>query len=41
MLGLQTVAGEYEEADIYNMDESGLFWRMMPFEGFYLNHSLV
>ena len=33
MQGLQTVAGEYEEEDIYNMDESGLFWRMMPSQG--------
>ena len=33
MKGLQTVAGEYEEENIYNMDESGLFWRMMPSRG--------
>jgi hypothetical protein len=30
---LQTVAREYQEEDIYNMDESGLFWRMMPSRG--------
>lgn len=33
MGGLRTVAGEYEEENIYNMDESGLFWRMMPSRG--------
>jgi hypothetical protein len=33
MKGLQTLAGEYEEENIYNMDESGLFWRMMPSRG--------
>ena len=33
MRGLQTLAGEYEEENIYNMDESGLFWRMMPSRG--------
>jgi hypothetical protein len=33
MKALQTVAGEYEEENIYNMDESGLFWKMMPSRG--------
>jgi DDE superfamily endonuclease/Tc5 transposase DNA-binding domain len=33
MKALQTVAGEYQEDDIYNMDESSLFWRMMPSQG--------
>lgn len=33
MRSLQTVAGEYEEDNVYNMDESGLFWRMMPSRG--------
>lgn len=30
MKALQTIAGQYKEEDIYNMDESGLFWRMPP-----------
>jgi hypothetical protein len=30
MKTLHTIAGEYNEEDIYNMDESGLFWRMPP-----------
>ena len=30
---LQTLAGEYEEENIYNMDESGLFWQMIPSQG--------
>ena len=33
MKGLQTVAGEYQEEDVYNMDESALFWRMMLSQG--------
>lgn len=33
MKGLQTIAGEYQEEDIYNMDETGLFWKMMPSRG--------
>lgn len=33
MKALQTVAREFQEEDIYNMDESGLFWRMMPSRG--------
>jgi hypothetical protein len=28
MRSLQTIAGEYKEEDIYNMDETGLYWRM-------------
>jgi len=33
MRALQTVAGEFAEEDIYNMDETGLFWKMMPARG--------
>ena len=33
MKGLQTVAGEYQEEDVYNMDKSALFWRMMLSRG--------
>jgi hypothetical protein len=30
---LQTIAGEFAEGDIYNMDETGLFWKVMPSRG--------
>lgn len=33
MRALQTVAGEFQEEDIYNMDETGLFWKMIPSRG--------
>lgn len=33
MKSLQTLAGEFQEEDIYNMDETGLFWRMTPSRG--------
>ena len=33
MKALRTLAGEYKEEDIYNMDETGLYWRMMPSRG--------
>jgi hypothetical protein len=33
MKALRTIAGEYLEENIYNMDESGLFWKMMPSRG--------
>lgn len=33
MKGLQTIAGEFQEEDIYNMDETGLYWKMMPSRG--------
>lgn len=33
MKALRTLAGEYNEEDIYNMDETGLFWRMTPSRG--------
>jgi len=33
MKGLRTIAGEFEEQDIYNMDETGLYWKMMPSRG--------
>lgn len=29
MRSLQTIAGEYPQEDIYNMDKTGLFWRML------------
>lgn len=29
----QKIAGEYDEENIYNMDETGLFWKMMPSRG--------
>lgn len=30
MKAIRTIAGEYDEKDIYNMDETGLFWRLSP-----------
>ena len=33
MKALRTLAGEYNEEDIYNIDETGLFWRMTPSRG--------
>jgi hypothetical protein len=30
MKAMRTFAGQYNEDDIYNMDETGLFWRMPP-----------
>lgn len=30
MKAIHTIAGQYSEDDIYNMDETGLFWRMPP-----------
>lgn len=33
MVILRTLAGQYKEDDIYNMDETGLFWRMGPSKG--------
>lgn len=33
MRALRTIAGEFQEEDIYNMDETGLFWKMMPSRG--------
>ena len=30
MKAIRTISGQYNEDDIYNMDESGLFWRMPP-----------
>jgi hypothetical protein len=30
MKAIRTIAGQYNEDDIYNMDESGLYWRMPP-----------
>jgi DDE superfamily endonuclease/Fission yeast centromere protein N-terminal domain/Tc5 transposase DNA-binding domain len=33
MVSLRTLAGEYNEEDIYNMDETGLYWRNMPSRG--------
>lgn len=33
MRALQTVAGEFKEEDVYNMDETGLYWKMLPSRG--------
>ena len=33
MRAIQTLCGEYKEEDIYNMDETGLFWRQAPSNG--------
>lgn len=33
MKAIQTVAGEFQEDDIYNMDETGLYWKMTPSKG--------
>ena len=33
MKALRTIAGEFQEEDIYNMDETGLYWRMTPSRG--------
>ena len=33
MRSIQTLCGEYKEEDIYNMDETGLFWRQAPSSG--------
>jgi hypothetical protein len=38
MKSLQTVAGEYPEDDIYNMDETGLYWKMLPSRGLLSQH---
>ncbi|KFZ16898.1 hypothetical protein V501_02019 [Pseudogymnoascus sp. VKM F-4519 (FW-2642)] len=33
MKGLRTIAGEYNDEDIYNMDEAALYWKMTPSRG--------
>lgn len=33
MKTVRTLCGEYKEEDIYNMDETGLFWRQAPHSG--------
>jgi len=33
MKALRTLAGEFAEQDVYNMDETGLFWRMTLSQG--------
>ena len=33
MRGIRTIVGEYQEEDIYNMDEAPLYWKMMPSRG--------
>ena len=33
MRALRTLAGEYKEEDVYNMDETGLYWKMIPSRG--------
>ncbi|ODQ73980.1 hypothetical protein LIPSTDRAFT_337193 [Lipomyces starkeyi NRRL Y-11557] len=38
---IRTLAGEYAEEDIYNMDESGLFWRMTRLKIFLPSLGLV
>lgn len=33
MRAVRTLCGDYQEDDIYNMDETGLFWRQSPSRG--------
>ena len=33
MVAIRTLAGEYKEEDIYNMDETGLYWKKTPSQG--------
>ena len=33
MAAIRTLPGQYMEDDIYNMDETGLFWRLSPSRG--------
>jgi len=33
MRAIRTLCGEYAEEDIFNMDETGLFWRQAPSSG--------
>jgi len=33
MAAIRTLSGQYMEDDIYNMDETGLFWRLSPSRG--------
>lgn len=33
MKAIQTIAGEYDEENIFNMDETGLFWCQAPTSG--------
>ena len=33
MAAIRTLSGQYDEGDIYNMDETGLFWRLSPSKG--------
>ena len=33
MKNIRTLCGEYNEEDVYNMDETGLFWRRAPSTG--------
>jgi len=33
MKTVQTICDEFAEEDIYNMDESGLYWRRSPYSG--------
>jgi hypothetical protein len=37
MKALQTIAEEFAEGDIYNMDETGLFWKRCRREGYHHN----
>jgi len=38
MRAVQTLCGEYHEDEIYNMDETGLFWRRAPDAGLTASH---
>lgn len=33
MKNIRTLCGKYDEGDVYNMDETGLFWRRAPSSG--------
>lgn len=38
MKNIRTLCGEYNEEDVYNMDETGLFWRRAPSTGLSSNN---
>lgn len=33
MKALQTISGDYKEEDIYNMEKTGLYWKVLPSRG--------
>ena len=33
MMAIRRIAREYEDENIYNMDETGLFWKLSPSQG--------